>query len=64
MISWEPANTGPTSQSHVRILDRSKYGTFVKRNEGSEATRLKKDEDVVLRDNDLITFGTGSATFR
>ncbi|XP_078162236.1 nijmegen breakage syndrome 1 [Carex rostrata] len=64
IISWEPANTGPTCQSHVRILDRSKYGTFVKRNEGSEATRLKKDEDVMLRDNDLITFGTSSATFR
>ncbi|KAJ3690179.1 hypothetical protein LUZ61_019343 [Rhynchospora tenuis] len=64
MVSWEPANVGPASQSHVHILDRSKYGTFVRRGGDSEATRLKKDEDVVLRDEDLVTFGTGNATFR
>lgn len=55
---------GPTSQSHVHIVDRSKYGTSVKRDAGCEATRLKKDDDVVLRDKDLVTFGTGNATFR
>ncbi|KAJ4784291.1 Nijmegen breakage syndrome 1 protein [Rhynchospora pubera] len=64
MVSWEPANMGPASQSHVHILDRSKYGTFLRRGADSEATRLKKDEDVVLRDEDLVTFGTGNATFR
>jgi nibrin len=64
MVSWEPANMGSISQSHVHILDRSKYGTFVNRGADSEATRLKKDDDVVLRDKDLITFGTGNATFR
>ncbi|KAJ1694100.1 hypothetical protein LUZ63_010798 [Rhynchospora breviuscula] len=64
MVSWEPANVGPASQSHVHILDRSKYGTFLRKGADAEATRLKKDEDVVLRDGDLVTFGTGNATFR
>ncbi|KAJ3682302.1 hypothetical protein LUZ60_014875 [Juncus effusus] len=64
MLTWDPSNVGPTSQSHVRIVDQSKYGTFIKRESESESKRLKKDEGSEIRDGDLVTFGTGNATFR
>ncbi|XP_009401854.2 nibrin homolog isoform X3 [Musa acuminata AAA Group] len=31
---------------------------------GSDATRLKKNQEAMLKDGNFVTFGTGSATFR
>jgi nijmegen breakage syndrome protein 1 len=64
MVAWDPQSGAPASPSCVSLVDRSKYGTFVNKVQGSQGSRLRKDEDVMLNDGDLLTFGTGSTTFR
>nr|CAB3499330.1 unnamed protein product [Digitaria exilis] len=64
MVSWDPHSGGPASPSCVRVVDRSKYGTFVNKVHGTQGSRLHKNEDVMLTDGDTVTFGTGNATFR
>ncbi|KAM0949735.1 putative transcription factor interactor and regulator FHA-SMAD family [Dioscorea sansibarensis] len=51
-------------QSCVRIVDRSKFGTWINKESGAEAVRLRENQDAVINDGDLVTFGTGNATFR
>lgn len=53
-----------TSPSRVRIVDKSKYGTFIRSESGSKVVRLVKDKDAELHEGDLVTFGTSNATFR
>lgn len=53
---------GTTNSSYVRIKDLSKYGTFINKNLGSE-NRVHNKESA-LRDGDMVSFGTGTATYR
>ncbi|XP_064965488.1 nibrin homolog isoform X1 [Musa acuminata AAA Group] len=65
MISQDPSGSMISSGfSGVRIIDRSKFGTVVNKELGSDATRLKKNQEAMLKDGNFVTFGTGSATFR
>lgn len=64
MVAWDPHSGAPASPSYVRVVDRSKYGTFVNKVHGTQGSRLHKDEDVMLTDGDTVTFGTGKVTFR
>lgn len=64
MVAWDPRSGAPSNPSYVRVVDRSKYGTFVNKVQGTQGSRLCKDEDVMLNDGDSVTFGTGNATFR
>ncbi|PWZ21073.1 Nijmegen breakage syndrome 1 protein, partial [Zea mays] len=64
MVAWDPHSGAPASPSFVRVIDRSKYGTFVNKVHGTQGSRLHKDEDMMLTDGDAVTFGTGNATFR
>lgn len=64
MVAWDPQSGAPASPSCVSLVDRSKYGTFVNKVQGTQGSRLRKDEDVMLTDGDTLTFGTGSTTFR
>ncbi|KAL6883309.1 hypothetical protein ACP4OV_010723 [Aristida adscensionis] len=64
MVAWDPHSGAPASPSYVRVVDRSKYGTFVNKVQGTQGSRLHKDEDAMLSDGDTVTFGTGNATFR
>lgn len=64
MVAWDLNSGAPASPSYVRVVDRSKYGTFVNKVHGTQGSRLHKDEDVMLTDGDTVTFGTGNATFR
>ncbi|KAI7744529.1 hypothetical protein M8C21_016203 [Ambrosia artemisiifolia] len=62
MVSKE--NTKKKS-SEVRIRDCSKYGTFIKRPVGSkEKVHEFPNKETTLDDADLISFGTGNATYR
>ncbi|XP_020695891.1 nijmegen breakage syndrome 1 protein isoform X1 [Dendrobium catenatum] len=64
MISSMILNAGSTkSNSHVRIRDSSKFGTFVKKELGPKA-RLRQGEEATLIEGDIVTFGTGNASFR
>ncbi|XP_073002230.1 nibrin homolog [Typha latifolia] len=65
MVSWDPSRTESVDfHSNVRIVDRSKYGTSINKESGAEGSRMRKDQEVVLKHGDLVTFGTGNATFR
>ncbi|XP_020570862.1 nijmegen breakage syndrome 1 protein isoform X2 [Phalaenopsis equestris] len=65
LISPDSFSAGPTnSNSHVRIRDCSKYGTFVNKEVGSKAGRLRQGEEATLKEGETATFGTGNASFR
>lgn len=65
MISLDSSGVGSDKfSSCVRIIDKSKYGTFVSKESGNKVVRLVKNKDTVLNDGNLVTFGTSSATFR
>lgn len=51
------------SSSCVRVVDKSKYGTFISKGSGSKV-QLVKNKDAVLNEGDSVTFGTSNATFR
>lgn len=51
-------------QSCVRVVDRSKFGTWINKELGAKAVRLRENQEAMINDGDLISFGTGNATFR
>ncbi|CAK9136414.1 unnamed protein product [Ilex paraguariensis] len=51
--------------SKVRLRDCSKYGTFVDRDAGSkEKVHEFPNKEITLIDGDVVSFGTGNATYR
>lgn len=49
----------------VRIRDCSKYGTFISQNVGSkEKVHEFPNKETQLKDGDLVSFGTGTASYR
>lgn len=51
--------------SSVQIRDCSKYGTFVSKNIGSKKkVHELPNKETALQDGDLVSFGTGSATYK
>lgn len=64
MISLDPYKAGSVgSPSGVRVIDKSKYGTFISKESGSKV-RLVKNKDAELDNGDFVTFGTSNATFQ
>ncbi|KAK6127501.1 hypothetical protein DH2020_038745 [Rehmannia glutinosa] len=54
-----------TNSSKVRIRDCSKYGTFINQNLGSkEKVHEFPNKETMLKDGDLVAFGTGNAKYR
>ncbi|XP_039134953.1 nijmegen breakage syndrome 1 protein-like [Dioscorea cayenensis subsp. rotundata] len=51
-------------QSCVRVVDRSKFGTWINKELGAKAVRLRENQEAMINDGDLVSFGTGNATFR
>lgn len=64
MVAWDPQSGAPATPSYVSVVDRSKYGTFVNKVQGTQGSRPRKDEEVMLADGDTVTCGTGNTTFR
>lgn len=67
MTTSDPLQTRSTSflPSEVRIRDCSKYGTFINKKLGSKAKiREYPNKETALKDGDLVSFGTGTATYR
>ncbi|KAL2528130.1 Nijmegen breakage syndrome 1 protein [Forsythia ovata] len=53
------------NSSKVRIRDCSKYGTFINKNMGSkEKVHEFPHRETIMKDGDLVSFGTGNATYR
>ncbi|XVE72031.1 hypothetical protein DITRI_Ditri11bG0006000 [Diplodiscus trichospermus] len=53
------------SSSHVRIKDLSKYGTFISKNLSSkQKVHEFPNKQTSLEDGDMLSFGTGNATYR
>lgn len=51
--------------SKVRIRDCSKYGTFINKNlDLKENVHEFPNKEALLKDGDLVSFGTGNATYR
>lgn len=49
----------------VQIRDCSKYGTFVSKNVGpKKKVHELPNKETALQDGDLVSFGTGSATYK
>ncbi|MQL72211.1 hypothetical protein Taro_004518 [Colocasia esculenta] len=57
-------NRSSNDLPNVRIRDLSKFGTFINKDSGSQAVNTFPNKKAVLKDGDLISFGTGIATFR
>ncbi|MBA0863557.1 hypothetical protein Goshw_022891, partial [Gossypium schwendimanii] len=54
-----------TQSCQVRIRDLSKYGTFINKNLSSnKKVHHFPNKQTTLEDGDLLSFGTGNATFR
>lgn len=67
MISLNPFQdkSSKVSTTGVRIKDCSKYGTFINKNLGSkEKVHEFPNKEATLKDGDLVSFGTGNATYR
>nr|XP_048327291.1 nijmegen breakage syndrome 1 protein-like isoform X1 [Ziziphus jujuba var. spinosa] len=66
MTSINPSQIKSSSSScKVLVWDCSKYGTFINKNLGSmEKVHQFPNKETTLRDGDLISFGTGNATYR
>ncbi|KAL1211413.1 Nibrin-like protein [Cardamine amara subsp. amara] len=64
-VSTSRRNKSSETSFVIRVKDCSKYGTFIKTALG---TKVKLHElpnkEKILNDGDLISFGTGSATYR
>ncbi|KAF8039691.1 hypothetical protein BT93_B2029 [Corymbia citriodora subsp. variegata] len=53
------------SSAKVLIRDCSKYGTFINRHLGSQQKAHEfPNKEVTLKDGDVVSFGTGNATYR
>ncbi|KAL3527368.1 hypothetical protein ACH5RR_012024 [Cinchona calisaya] len=60
-----PQRKSSDTSSKVWIRDCSKYGTFVNKNLGSkEKVQEFPNKERALKDGDLVSFGTGNATYR
>ncbi|GMP32327.1 hypothetical protein CsSME_00006133 [Camellia sinensis var. sinensis] len=58
-------NKSSNISSNVRIRDCSKYGTFISKNLGAkEKVHEFPNKEATLKDGDLVSFGTGNATYR
>lgn len=66
MISLDHLLKKPSNiLSKVRIKDRSKYGTFLNKNlDSKEKVQEFPNKETMLKDGDLVSFGTGNATYR
>lgn len=54
-----------SDSSKVIIRDCSKYGTFINKNLGSkEKVHEFPNKETMLKDGNLVSFGTGNATYR
>lgn len=54
-----------TKSSQVRVKDLSKYGTFINKNlSSSKKVHDFHYKETSLEDGDLLSFGTGNATYR
>ncbi|XP_050228059.1 nibrin homolog [Mercurialis annua] len=51
--------------SRVRVRDCSKYGTFINRHlESKQKVHDFPNKEATLKDGDMVSFGTGNATYR
>lgn len=62
-------NPQPKERSHlspsILIRDCSKYGTFISKNVGlKQKVHELPNKETALEDGDLVSFGTGSATYK
>lgn len=64
MTSWDPLNISSSFLSDVRIIDKSKYGTFINKEKGSKPLNEFPNKETTLKNGDLVSFGTGNAVFR
>ncbi|XP_011624625.1 nijmegen breakage syndrome 1 protein isoform X1 [Amborella trichopoda] len=65
MSSWDPSQSKSSNlPSNVSLLDLSKFGTFINKNTESKPVFSFPNKVTTLRNGDLITFGTGDASFR
>lgn len=66
MTSVNPPKTNRSKMpSKVRIRDCSKYGTFINKNlESQEKVHEFRNKETSLKDGDMVSFGTGNATYR
>ncbi|XP_024973759.1 nijmegen breakage syndrome 1 protein isoform X2 [Cynara cardunculus var. scolymus] len=66
MVSMDNMNEKlAVKSSKIRIKDCSKYGTFIKKPHGSkEKVNELPRKETTLDDADLVSFGTGTATYR
>ncbi|KAL5721369.1 Mre11 complex subunit Nbs1 [Ranunculus cassubicifolius] len=66
MASLDPLQRRTTSfSSNVRIKDLSKYGTFINKKTGVKSKVSEyTNKEAPLKDGDLLSFGTGNATYR
>ncbi|KAI3462253.1 hypothetical protein Pfo_018916 [Paulownia fortunei] len=52
------------NSSEVQIRDCSKYGTFINKNLSKEKVHEFPNKETMLKDGDLVAFGTGNAKYR
>ncbi|XP_065850839.1 nibrin homolog [Euphorbia lathyris] len=65
MTLLNPEGRKSNRSSGVRVRDCSKYGTFINNNLGSkEKVHEFPNKEKTLNDGDLVSFGTGNATYR
>lgn len=65
MTSWDPLqNISSSFLSDVRIIDKSKYGTFINKAKGSNSVNEFPNKEKTLKNGDLVSFGTGNAVYR
>lgn len=58
-------NISPDTSFVIRVKDCSKYGTFIKTDPGTkDKVHELPNKERILSDGDVITFGTGAATYR
>ncbi|TMW83898.1 hypothetical protein EJD97_000519 [Solanum chilense] len=65
MISFDQSKKPSNILSKVRVRDCSKYGTFLNKNlDSKEKVHEFPNKETMLKDGDLVSFGTGNATYR
>lgn len=67
--SMNMLNPLPNKHHHlspsIQLRDCSKYGTFVSKNDGpKKKVHELPNKETALQDGDLVSFGTGSATYK
>lgn len=66
MNPLERKSRSTNSSSNARIKDLSKYGTFINKKTGGAETKVSEypNKEAPLKDGDLLSFGTGNATYK